>query len=223
MNWVQIVVVYFLRAVLSFLCNIDARQVAQVPANGPLILMVNHVNFLDVPMVVAWFYPRTVTALAKVETWKSPILGPFFSLWGAIPIRRGELDISAFRKAGEALQTGKILAIAPEGTRSKDGKLQKGYPGVLLLATKTQAPILPVVYYGGENFWQNLRKFKKTDFHFVVGKPFHLLLNGSNIDRDQRQAITDELMYQLAALLPEQYRGIYADLSKASTNYIQRL
>lgn len=183
-------------------------------------MVVNHVNFLDAPVISVHVLPKPLTALVKEETWKSPILGPLFTMWGAIPIRRYEADLGAFQDSQKALQEGKILAISPEGTRSGHGKLNKGLPGMVLLAARTCAPMLPVVYYGHENFWENLKKFKRTPMHVVVGEPFKLNLRGIALSKDVREKAADEIMYQLAALLPEAYRGVYSDMSKASEGYL---
>ena len=90
-----------------------------------------------------------------------------------------------------------------------------------MIALRSGAPILPLVYYGGECFQQNLRRLRRTDFHIVVGQPFHIETNGIRVTRQFRQLITDEIMYQLAALLPPDYRGVYADLDAATTIYLR--
>ncbi|MHB9034698.1 MAG: lysophospholipid acyltransferase family protein [Anaerolineae bacterium] len=208
-----------LRFILRRLCKVDDTQLRQVPDHGPLILVANHINFLDVPVLATHLLPRPLTAFAKSETWDNPFLGLLFSMWGAIPLHRGEADINAFRLAEKALAGGKILAIAPEGTRSGDGILQRGYPGVVHLAKRTGAPLLPVVYYGNERFHANIRKLRRTDFNIKVGQPFYLNVS-SNMNAEERQAAADEVMYQLALLLPERYRGYYADVTHATNHYI---
>jgi len=96
--------------------------------------------------------PRPLTGFAKAETWDNPAMAMLFDLWQAIPIRRGEVDLEAIRQALSVLQSGGILAVAPEGTRSGHGRLGRGNPGVVLLAQMSGAPLLPLVYYGGESF-----------------------------------------------------------------------
>lgn len=90
-----------------------------------------------------------------------------------------------------------------------------------MIALHSGAPILPLVYYGGERFNENIRRLRRTDFHIVVGQPFHIDINGAKVTRQIRQQITDEMMYQLAALLPPAYRGVYADLDAATTAYLR--
>jgi hypothetical protein len=80
---------------------------------------------------------------------------------------------------------------------------------------------LPVVYYGGEALKSNLKKLQRTPFKMVVGNQFHLNTNGKRLSSANRQEIVDEIMYQLAALLPAEYRGVYSDLAKATENYLE--
>jgi 1-acyl-sn-glycerol-3-phosphate acyltransferase len=193
----------------------------QIPMEGPMILVGNHVLFLDAPILMTHLQPRKVKFIAKVESWKNPLFEYLFDVWGAIPIRRGEADLSAFQAARKALNAGEQLAIAPEGTRSSDGRLQKGYPGVVLIAARTNAPLLPVVYFGHETYWENLKKFRRTHFNVRVGTPFRLDTDTHRLDREVRQQMTDEIMYQLAALMPPKYRGVYSDLENATEKYLR--
>ena len=215
------VVNFAFNRITAFLCRINADQLALVPEKGPLIVVANHVNFLEFPVLISRLGSRPVTGFAKIETWDNPILGYIFDLWETIPIRRGTAHVSALREGLEALRSGQILAIAPEGTRSGHGRLQQGHPGVVLLALRTGAPLLPLVYFGGEEFWGNLRRLRRTNFDIVVGRPFYLHAEGIKITQTIRQQMTDEIMWQLAALLPATYRGHYANLSEATEDYLR--
>ena len=203
------------------LCRIDADQLSRVPEKGPLILVANHVNFLEVPIVYTQLLPRSVTGFAKAETWDNPVMGYLFDLWGGIPIRRGTADVTALRQGLGALEAGRILAVAPEGTRSGHGRLQRGNPGVVMLALHSGSPLLPMVYFGAEKFRHNLVRLRRTDFHVVVGQPFYLNGEGVKVTRRVRRQMTDEIMWQLAALLPSAYRGEYADLTAATETYLR--
>ena len=209
-----------IKGITSLLCRIEGDSLQRVPQQGPLILVCNHINFLEVPLIFSHLQPRPVTGFAKAETWDDPWLRPLFNLWGAIPLRRGEADTTALRKAWEALEQGRIVAMAPEGTRSGTGQLGRGYPGIVTLALRSGAPLLPMVYYGGEAFHTNVRRLQRTDFHIKVGQPFTLDAHGERVTREIRQQITDEIMYQLAALLPPEYRGVYANLEASTRQYI---
>jgi 1-acyl-sn-glycerol-3-phosphate acyltransferase len=203
------------------LCRIDDDQLAHVPERGPLIIVANHTNFLEVPVLYTHLQPRPVTGFAKAEAWDNPALRLLADLWGAIPLQRGEADMTAFRQALQALEAGRILAVAPEGTRSGHGRLQKGRPGIAFLALRSGAPLLPMVYYGGELFWDNLSRLRRTDFHIVVGQPFYLDAGGSKVTRPMRQQMADEVMYQMARLLPPAYRGVYSDVTAATEKYLR--
>ena len=205
-----------IRALVRLLCRIDGAQVAAVPDRGPLILVANHISFLEVPVLYTQLQPRPLAGFAKAETWDNPVLRLLADLWGAIPLRRGEADTAALRQGLQALKEGRILGITPEGTRSGDGRLQRGKPGIILLALRSGAPLLPLAFHGHERFWDNLRRLRRTDFHIAVGRPFFLDPGGVRVTGPLRQQMTDEIMYQLAALLPETHRGVYADLASAT-------
>ena len=125
---------------------------------------------------------------------------------------------SLFKEAGKALKEKKILCIAPEGTRSGTGELAKGQQGVTFLALQNCAPILIVAHYGAENFWYNIKRLKRTPVTFVVGKPF-MLMSENKITKDVYQEMTDQIMTRMASMLPERYRGTYADMEIISDKY----
>ncbi len=202
------------------LCKVDGEQIDKVPMNGPLILLANHVNFLEAPVLHCRLRPRKVIGLAKAEAWDNPLLGWLFDQWEAIPIRRGEPDIGALRRALGVLRDGGTLVVAPEGTRSRHGRLQRGHPGVVTIALRSGAPLLPLVFYGGEAIGHNVRRLRRTPFHIIVGEPFHVETGEERVSRDVRQRIADEIMYRMAALLPPAYRGEYANLDAATERYL---
>jgi 1-acyl-sn-glycerol-3-phosphate acyltransferase len=148
-------------------------------------------------------------------------MGWLFDLWDAIPVHRGTLDLEAFRACLDVLKKGNILAIAPEGTRSYDGRLQSAQPGTALIALHAAVPILPVAHWGGEAFSSNLKILKRTDFHFRVGKPFYLDAHDEKVNGKIRQAMVDEIMTQIALLMPAEYRGQYAKCDPPSQTYLR--
>lgn len=210
-----------IKGITHVICRVDDAPLSLVPREGPLLLVTNHINFLEVPIIYTHLQPRPVTGFAKAETWDNRIMALLFDLWKAIPIKRGEADLKALREGLKVLSNGSILAVAPEGTRSGDGKLKQGHPGIVTLALRSGAPILPVVCYGGETFWGNLRRLKRTDFNIVVGRHFFLVSEPGPITREIRRDMVDEIMFQLAALLPEPNRGVYANSSRATERFLQ--
>ena len=220
MSLVQQVVNSSMRAATTALCKINDEQMAKIPPHGPLLLVTNHINFLDAPVLISRIQPRPLTGFVKVETWENPIMGALFSIWGGIPVHRGKPDRQAMRSALKALERGYILGVTPEGTRSGDGMLSRGHPGIVTLAVKSGAPILPLVFHGGEVFWDNLRRLRRTDFHVIVGEIFELELGDAKPTREVREKVLEEIMYQLAGLLPEKYRGDYANLAEATSDFL---
>jgi len=215
------VVTLTIKYLTRILCRVDDAQLARVPQRGPLILVANHINFLEVPLLFTHLQPRPVAGLAKSESWDHPVLRMLFDLWGGIPIHRGEADRPALHRGLELLKLGYILAIAPEGTRSHHGRLQRGRPGVVWLALHSKAPILPVAYHGSERFHANIARLSRTNFHIRVGRPFYLDAGDTKVTRQVRQQMLDEIMYQIATLLPPEYRGCYSDVAVATTNYLR--
>jgi 1-acyl-sn-glycerol-3-phosphate acyltransferase len=210
-----------LRGITSLICRIDDAQVEKIPLQGPLIVAVNHVNILDIPVVYTRLMPRPLTAFIKVEAWKNPVERGLLSVWGGIPLHRGQADFVAFRQGLEMLEKNYLLCMAPEGTRNGNGRLLKAQPGVVLLALRSGVPVLPVVYYGHEKVWSRLLRFQRADFHFAVGRPFHIDTHGERVSSQTLRRIINEVMYQMAILLPPQYRGVYTDLSKMSQEYLR--
>jgi 1-acyl-sn-glycerol-3-phosphate acyltransferase len=207
------VVTGFIHLLTGILCRIDAEQLACVPAQGPLILVANHVNFLEVPLIYTRLRPRPVTGFAKSESWDDPALRVLMELWDVIPLHRGEADLAALRAGLAVLEAGKIVAVTPEGTRTGDGRLRRAHPGVAWLALHSGAPLMPLAFYGGERFWPNVKGLRRTDFHILAGEPFCLAPMASpRVHRETRQAIADAMMARVAELLPERYRGVYASL-----------
>ncbi len=217
---IKVAVNLVIRFLLFFLCKVDKHALKTVPKSGPMILVGNHINFLDAPVAATFLFPRKIMSLVKEETFANPILRFLFRAWGSIPVKRGSADFRALTQAVNVLEDGMFFAIFPEGTRTGDGCLIKGHPGVVLVALKSNVPILPLVHYGTESFRDNIRHFRRTRVTFNVGEPFMIKTGHSFPDRQERQQMTDEIMYQLAKLLPEKNRGYYADLGKATTHYL---
>ena len=209
-----------IRLILSTFLDVDSSEVARIPMEGPLIISTNHINSLDAPVGFSHLHPRPMTAFVKAETWDNWFMKFLFNAWDAIPIKRGEVDFDAFRMAEEALKQKKIVIVAPEGTRSKHGRLNQGYPGIALLAIRSGAPILPVVFYGNENI-KDLRIGKRTKMVIKVGEPYMIQLNGRSLDRESRKQLTDEVMYEIARILPEENRGVYSDLTQSKKEFLR--
>ncbi|NLS78360.1 MAG: 1-acyl-sn-glycerol-3-phosphate acyltransferase [Chloroflexi bacterium] len=214
------------RALCRVLLRLDITGLQHVPPQGRLLIMMNHVHFLD-PIVVSAFIRRDMGIMSKIENFL-PVLGYLVKWYGSFPVRRGEFDLAAIRASLAYLESERGLLMAPEGTRSKTGGLQPGLDGLALLAIRGDAPILPVAIHGHEAFLDNLKRLRRTPFHMTIGQPFRLILpegaeNGNGQRRVHLQRSTQAAMYELARHLPEAYRGVYADLENAPQGYIQRI
>ncbi len=220
MNWF---INFCIRIYTQVTCNIDAPNLQNFPSKGPLILISNHTGQIEAPLILAHLQPRRITGWAKAETWDNWFLRWIFNIWGVIPVRRGEADINALKGALRALENGLIFAIAPEGTRNYTGFLKRGMPGVVSVALHSGAAIIPIAHWGGENFMKNFKRLKRTNFHIRVGSPFKLNVEGKKVSAEVRQQIADEMMVQIANLLPEEYRGEYTEISTLPTPHIIRI
>ena len=209
-----------LRFVMAIVLDSEVDGLENLPAEGRLITVQNHMIFIDT-VIGAVFVDRQVVGMSKVENYQVPVLGTLFRLYGTLPVRRGEVDRMALRTALRVLEEGKVLMAAPEGTRSKTDTLQKGKDGLSYVAVKAGAPIVPIAIWGQEKFWDQLRRLRRTKVRMVMGKPFIFEPGEGKLTREQLSQMTHEMMYRLAALLPLEYRGYYSDLSAATEEYVR--
>ncbi len=223
MNIARWIVTHGCKLGLDILCHIHKENWERLPQQGPLLAYANHTAMVEAPILFTQMAAqgKKVTGMAKIETWDNWFLNWVFTLWGIIPIRRGEADMVAMKKSLEALNQGYIFGISPEGTRSKSGQLIKAHGGIAMLALHSGAPLIPIAHWGGEKFGENVKKFKRTNFNIRIGKMFYLDPHGERVTKEIRQQMADEMMYQLAKLLPEEYRGDYADLENATEKYLR--
>jgi 1-acyl-sn-glycerol-3-phosphate acyltransferase len=212
-----------IKFILHIILKLDTSDLVKLPLNQGIIAAANHVNFLDAPVMITHLPSHKLTGLIKKETWENPIMAFLFNLWSGIPIDRDVADFAAFRQAVEALENRKVLAVAPEGTRTEDGRLIRGKPGITILALKTNAPIFPIAYYGHEDFKRNFKRLRRTPMTVRVGEPFRIDLQGQPKSKEVMQDVTDSIMLEIAALLPEKYHGFYRDKEILRGKYIKYL
>jgi 1-acyl-sn-glycerol-3-phosphate acyltransferase len=215
------IVAGFLKGLTGLMFRVDAASLAKVPRQGPLIIVTNHVHIPEIPTLYTRLSPRRVYGMAQAErVLGKDLAGQILRLYDTIPVWRGEADLNALRTGIKELTEGNIVLVDPEGTRSHNGCLQKGRPGAILMALHSGAPLLPVVHYGSENYRENLRRLRRTDIHFAVGRPFRVDAGGQRVTSCIRQQMIDEVMFQMAGLMPPQYRGAYADMDPALPKYL---
>lgn len=205
-NWI-------LRNILfKSLLRVEVFGEDNVPSSGPLIVVVNHISFLDPPLAGAYF-PRDLRMMAKIELFETPIVGHLVSGYGAFPIRRGKGDAQALKYSLRTLREGGALFLAPEGTRSQTNQLQPGKEGVALLAVRTGAPIVPVGIAGQEKWLYKLRRLQRAHVQMRIGEPFLLESPVARPGRLMLTEMTEVVMQRLARELPARYRGEYATIA----------
>jgi 1-acyl-sn-glycerol-3-phosphate acyltransferase len=220
MNRLLPVAVVVQKILVGAVFRIDVAEFKKVPAEGPIIVIANHINTLEVPLMLSHLHPRLVTGMAKSDAWKNPIYRVLYNIYRAVPVRRGEVDLNAIKLCMERLSEKYVLAVAPEGTRSRDGKMRQARAGVAILAVKSGAPVMPMSHIGSENMGKNLRSLKRTPFILKVGNQFTVDLHGERMNKEVSQQVTDEMMWQIAAMLPPFYRGYYSNLDQATEKYL---
>jgi 1-acyl-sn-glycerol-3-phosphate acyltransferase len=193
------------------LCKVEIEGTAKVPARGPFIVASNHLHLFDPPLVLVGIPYHEITVLAAekwAETW--PISWLLKSV-GAIFVRRGEVDREALNRCLAVLRSGGVIGLAPEGTRSRSGTMQRGKPGVAYLATKVHVPIVPVGVSGQNQIFSEWKRLRRPHIAVRIGDPIWLEpLRGRN-KSEQLQAHSDRVMRHIAALVHEDLRGVYTD------------
>lgn len=199
----------FGQAIWSLTGRLSVAGQEAMPPYGPLLVASNHLSLNDAGTLVVAL-PRPVVFLAKKELWNKP-LGRFYcNAVGAVPLDRERGGGEALRYALQALQQDKAILMFPEGRISATGGLQSGRTGLAWLALKTQAPILPVAIAGSEKFPSWRMPVPLARWQVTIGTPFTPPIVEGPLTRPLLNAVTDMVMQRIAALLPENYRGIYA-------------
>lgn len=194
---------------ICFSWKVEGRE--NVPLTGPVILVANHVHVID-PILLVFGLPRWITFVAKEELFHSLFLRLWLRWAGSLPLQRHGKVVEKQRileSARKALDKGLILGMFPEGGRSHDGKLRKGKPGSAVIASKTDVPLLPVGISGTDRIHGISWLWKRPHIVVKVGKSFKLPPTNSKMPKSQMQLLTTQLMGEISALLPPEYRGAY--------------
>jgi len=180
-----------------------------VPKEGPVLVVANHLNLADPPLLGVSL-GRKVIFMAKEELFRSSLGAYFVSGLGSFPVHRGKLDRGALRRSQQVLADNLALAMFPEATRSRGAKLKTAMPGSALIACRSGVPILPVGITGTEQIkgWDWF--FRRPRLTVNIGWPFSLPPVEGKLTREKLVEYTGLIMRRIAALLPPQYRGVYA-------------
>jgi 1-acyl-sn-glycerol-3-phosphate acyltransferase len=205
----------------SLLVRLDRVDgLENIPQDGPVIFFINHIAFVD-PIAVLYVVKRDIVPMAKAEVYDLPFIGIFPKMWGVIPVRREDIDRGAIREALGVLKAGECLLLAPEGTRGV--ALQKGRDGAAYLASRSDAALVPVAIEGTVGFpaMRTSSRWKHPGAQIRFGKPFRFKPEFNHAKGEQLNTMTDEAMYVLSRMLPEERRGEYTELKNATQETIK--
>lgn len=204
---------WLVRVLFNLIADLEVKGYEHLPKEGSFVIATNHLGIVDAP-IAFYALDRWDMFILIAEKWEKVALfrwlGKYFNF---IFIDRFNPDIKSLRKAISLMEEENILVIAPEGTRSRVGSLIEAKPGVSYLAARLNRPILPVALTGTEDgaLFGNLKKLRRAQITVTAGPAFTL----PPIPRENRDEAlkrnTDEIMCRIAVLLPEKYRGVYAE------------
>lgn len=208
MHWVYYAGRFLTRMLLFLLAQWQVRGRENIPEQGPLLIVANHINLAD-PPILAVSIRRKAMFMAKEELFRSRFSRFFVRNFGAFPIRRGRLDRGALRRAEQLLARGLALIMFPEGQRSKNARLQPAFAGSALVAVRSDVPILPVGITGTEKIKGRAWLFRRPRITVNIGHPFYLPAVNGKLTRAELVRLTNFMMEHIAELLPSKYRENY--------------
>jgi 1-acyl-sn-glycerol-3-phosphate acyltransferase len=201
-----------LRAPVRRLWPLELSGFERVPSTGPAILCPNHLSFFDSVFMMLTL-ERPVYFIGKAEylsSWKTRRL---FPAMGMIPIDRdsGARAMVALDAAAAVLGAGSLVCVYPEGSRSRDGMLHRGYPGAARLAASADCPILPVGIIGTDQVQPPGARVPRPrrGCSIAIGQPLVAADETAAGRKHAARALTDQLMQRIADLSGQQYVGQY--------------
>jgi 1-acyl-sn-glycerol-3-phosphate acyltransferase len=200
------------RGLFRLLSPVIITGLEHLPQRSGYLVAMNHISYFDSPFVTV-FWPTAPEVVGAIEIWSRPGQSILVRLYGAIPVHRGEVDRQLLQAMIAVLESGRNLVIAPEGGRSHTPGLRRAHPGVAYIADKTGASVVPVGVVGTtSDYFARATRLERPPLEMHIGEPFRLPpVETKGIRRRmQLQANADLVMRQIAALLPPEYRGVYA-------------
>ena len=174
--------------------RVEVTGSENIPETGPLVVMSNHISYLDPPLIGA-IMPRKIHYMAKAELFENKVIGAFLKKLGAFPLKRGTGDSRAFRKAIKILRSEEVLGIFPEGTRYPEGSPGEPHSGSVMFAIMAKTPILPMAI-------KNIKR--KGRPKVIIGEP--LVLEeyfGKKLKKEEREEVANRVMSEIISLLNE--------------------
>ena len=201
------------RGIFRMLGRVKITGKEQIPYRTRYVVAMNHVSIFDPPLIGA-FWPEQLEIIGAADVFEKPGQGQILKAYGVIPVHRGEYDRALFTRIIAVINAGYPLLIAPEGGRSHVTAMQRALPGIAYIIEQTHVPVIPAGLVGTtEDFWQRARRCQRPALEIRIGKPITLpeiTARGAE-KHEARQQNADLVMRYLAGLLPEEYRGVYAE------------
>jgi len=201
-----------IRTLFRVLGRVKMTGTENIPFGKPYVIAMNHISMFDPPLLVS-FWPEQPEVIGASDVFKKKGQGLLLSMYGVIPVHRGEYDRALLDKVMAVLRSGRPLVIAPEGGRSHELAMRRAMPGVGYIIEHAQVPVIPVGLAGTtDDFWQRATHGEKPPLEIRIGKPilFPPITEKGAERREARQRNADLVMRHIAGLLPEEYHGVYA-------------
>jgi 1-acyl-sn-glycerol-3-phosphate acyltransferase len=200
------------RMIYRVLGRVKVTGEKNVPLGKPYVVAINHISIFDPPLVVS-FWPETPEIIGAADVFEKKGQGQILSMYGVVPVHRGDYDRVLLEKILAILKMGRPLVIAPEGGRSHEPAMRRAMPGIGYIIEHAQVPVIPVGLVGTtDDFWQRSRRGEKPQLEVRIGRPiiFPPMMEKGAQRREARQKNADLVMRHIAGLLPEEYHGVYA-------------
>jgi 1-acyl-sn-glycerol-3-phosphate acyltransferase len=206
----------FFRAFFNLLGKVEISGLENIPDHNKYVVVFNHVSLVEVPFIAA-FWPTIIEIIGAAAVWERPGVSIVAKMWSGVQVKRTVVDRDVFKQVIKVFEADRPLMISPEGGRSHTPGLRRGKAGVAYIIDQVDAVVIPAAVVGNTMDFLTLGlKGKRQPIKMIVGEPFKMpALEGRGEKRRlMRQQNTDYIMARLAALLPESYRGVYAEYEK---------
>lgn len=182
----------------------------RVPLSGPVILAANHASYIDPPLVGAGL-TRDINYLARESLFRFPGLGALLRSWNSVPVDRDGGGATGLKVILDRLLAGGAIILFPEGTRSRDGQIQKARSGIGLTVIKSEAPVIPVRVFGTfEAFNRTMKVPRPRRIAVKYGEPLDFSAERAEAKacakerlKEIYQEVADRIMAEIAKLEPQ--------------------
>lgn len=218
MNWVYYFGRFLSKVILYSVSDWQVKGRENVPDQGSLLIVCNHLHVVDPPIIAASIQIKTVI-MAKEELYRGRWSRFWVQNFGTFPVRRGVPDRRALSQAEYWLKQGVSLIMFPEGKRSSTIEMQPALLGSALIASRLNVPVLPVSITGTEKLREPGWWLRRPRITITIGQPFHTPPIDGKLTKDDLTQLTNYIMGHIAGLLPREYQGVYARGESASPQH----